>query len=564
MVQERLIQNEGVRDYEPSRYDSFFHPRCDLVRMQLRYNWGTSMKLKLFVLAILLFGACSDSNGPASLTFVGVGQPSFDPGAAGTMDVVSPGDTSSIVCSSDDECQTTDLGPCGTSVCSSQGQCETVWKEDGASCDDGDSCTEGESCTSGECGGGENTCPCDTDEDCSGPGFDLCLGNWSCQDNTCQVDSKTAVECDEDLGPCLESLCNPNTGACEEETLEDGLSCDDSDACTGASRCKDGACYADPDSDISCDDGAECTLDSCDPEQGCVYAAKEGSCDDGDVCTLGDTCQDGTCVASEELECTTENQCMNAVCEPTTGCTELPKLEGVACDDGNACTDGDACLDGSCLAGQSICDCETDADCPDDDDLCNGVPTCVANECIIAADSIPQCNSAIECIALNCVPATGECEEEPVPNGTPCVDGLGCTEDSKCAAGACVGTPKLCDDANPCTVDSCDEAVGACVFTALDGPCDDGEPCTLGDKCLNGGCVGGSKDLCPDGDDCTVDSCTEGVGCEWLPVSCDDGNKCTDDKCAAVGGCKNQPKVCDKDDVGCVAKAVHSLALVRV
>jgi len=46
-----------------------------------------------------------------------------------------------------------------------------------------------------------------------------------------------------------------------------------------------------------------------------------------------------------------------------------------------------------------------------------------------------------------------------------CDDGLACTTGDVCTAGQCVGqAPAICDDANPCTRDGCDDVAG-CVNT---------------------------------------------------------------------------------------------------
>ena len=65
--------------------------------------------------------------------------------------------------------------------------------------------------------------------------------------------------------------------------------------------------------------------------------------------------------------------------------------------------------------------------------------------------------------------------------------------------------PSDCDDADPCTTDTC--AAGACTFTPL--PCDDGDGCTV-DACVGGTCHFTARS-CDDGVDCTADSCTGGA-----------------------------------------------------
>lgn len=93
--------------------------------------------------------------------------------------------------------------------------------------------------------------------------------------------------------------------------------------------------------------------------------------------------------------------------------------------------------------------------------------------------------------------------------------------------------PPSCDDANPCTVDTCDGA--GCVHEPM--VCDDSDACTL-DACdpMNGLC-GATPLSCDDGDACTTDSCNPQSGCVQTPVDCDDQDPCTADSCSADGTC---------------------------
>ncbi|MEC8022637.1 MAG: MYXO-CTERM sorting domain-containing protein, partial [Myxococcota bacterium] len=73
-------------------------------------------------------------------------------------------------------------------------------------------------------------------------------------------------------------------------------------------------------------------------------------------------------------------------------------------------------------------------------------------------------------------------------DGIPCDDGDICTQSDTCVTGNCVGSDlTICDDANPCTTDTCDPADG-CTFENITGPCDDGDLCTEGDTCSGGAC----------------------------------------------------------------------------
>lgn len=79
----------------------------------------------------------------------------------------------------------------------------------------------------------------------------------------------------------------------------------------------------------------------------------------------------------------------------------------------------------------------------------------------------------------------------PVADNTSCMTAY-CTVDATCQAGICSGTPRDCSDTDPCTVDTCDAAGGACKheeqFVCGDGVrcgaerCDDGNT-SSGDGC---------------------------------------------------------------------------------
>ncbi len=128
--------------------------------------------------------------------------------------------------------------------------------------------------------------------------------------------------------------------------------CVDGDLCNGDERCSDGICT--PGTTLVCDDGDGCTNDACDPLTGCTTtpAANGTSCSDGDRCNGVETCQGGTCRAGDALSCNDRNACTSDTCDPVAGCTFAPQAG--ACDDGDACTSDDACVAGVC-AGVERC-----------------------------------------------------------------------------------------------------------------------------------------------------------------------------------------------------------------
>lgn len=80
-----------------------------------------------------------------------------------------------------------------------------------------------------------------------------------------------------------------------------------------------------------CDDDNGCTDDSCDPASGCVRAFNSAPCDDGNLCTTADTCSGGSCVGGPPLNCNDGLNCTVDSCDPVAGCSSLA----------NACVDLD-------------------------------------------------------------------------------------------------------------------------------------------------------------------------------------------------------------------------------
>ena len=159
--------------------------------------------------------------------------------------------------------------------------------------------------------------------------------------------------------------------------------------------------------------------------------------------------------------------------------------------------------------------------------------------------------------------SANKCQVIAAPVGTACDDGFFCTLSDACTPTAgCKGTAKVCDDGNPCTKDSCAGKDGSC-YAVLDyGACDDGDACTVKTSCNNGKCGEGATADCNDANPCTADSCAPATGCAHTPVAalcsdvchpnavcqvgvcvlggaldCDDANSCTADSCTSASGC---------------------------
>jgi hypothetical protein len=128
---------------------------------------------------------------------------------------------------------------------------------------------------------------------------------------------------------------------------------------------------------------------TCDTATGlCVTAPNGMACDDGDPCTQTDTCQNGTCVGSNPVDCTPASECQVRACDPVSGaCTAaVNKPPNTPCNGGE-----DVCCGGTCEP----------RDCCDDDG-CAGNAVCLSNgSCAIPCD--PSRN---DCCG-NCVPTEG-------------------------------------------------------------------------------------------------------------------------------------------------------------
>ena len=167
---------------------------------------------------------------------------------------------------------------------------------DDASCDDGDVCNGFETCDPvNDCQQGEPLV-CDDGNLCTTDGCDSVAG--------C---ANVPVEC-----PAGEQ-CDPGTGECVTPPECTGdADCDDGMFCNGAEICDaTGTCQ--PGTPVDCDDGVDCTVDTCDEvADECANTPDDNACpDDGLFCT------------GEEI------------CDPAAGCVSTgdPCPEGMTCNE---------------------------------------------------------------------------------------------------------------------------------------------------------------------------------------------------------------------------------------
>lgn len=540
----------------------------------------------LVVLAALLAVGCSEggSAGTVDLT-----EDTFTPDAAQ--------DTEPEIffgCNTVEDCAGKEIpGSCKKVACIDS-KCEIVGAEDGVLCDDNQLCTENDQCYLGDCKGTVKTC---SDSNiCTDDACDPTTGQCAFTPNTAPCDDSKPCTQGE---ACSNGECTGGTSICDPCASDaDCEKQDDGNKCNGVLMCVNQQCVDAPNSAVNCATMPEvaCKTPSCDPATGqCIYIenADGSDCNDANACTKEDKCDKGVCRGTP-LTCNDGNDCTLDSCDADKGCQTTKAADGLECEDNDLCTSDDACVDGQCK-GLDVCACTTNEDCIpfEDGNLCNGTLQCVSGKCIVNADTVVPCNAGTDpCKTNTCDPTTGKCEQKLALDGTSCEDKNACTQNDYCSQGTCVGLPVNCNDNKACTADSCEPLTG-CVNAPKEGSCGDGDPCTTNDRCVNGECMGdpdptcgpcetdadcaNDTDLCNGTIKCTAGKCKldpatvtdcKGVAvgtcetatcepstgaCIVSPVAdateCDDLNACTkNDKCQA-GTCKGQNIVCDDSNI---------------
>ena len=240
---------------------------------------------------------------------------------------------STAPCNDGDSC-TADEGACDTAgVCVA----EAFDCDDNNPCTD-DSCTPGLGCSSVSSG----ACTCESDEDCEPP-EDRCLGVSKCVTTEaqpwfhCEVDPSTAVVCENppDATICLAVECEPATGDCIKLSQKEGEVCaDPMSLCGLPSTCKGGECVAG--AKKKCSDGNACTQDLCVADVGCLNPPIAlNACTDDSICTLDLGCdtKDGCKFFDLTPDCDDGEECTADTCDAVVGCQHAPLIQD-CCDFG--------------------------------------------------------------------------------------------------------------------------------------------------------------------------------------------------------------------------------------
>ena len=188
------------------------------------------------------------------------------------------------------------------------------------------------------------------------------------------------------------------------------------------------------------------------------------------------------------------NQPLVVTTEPGGFC--FPCISHADCNDGLFCNGDETCVGGTCQPGTDQC--TTGQVCDERADVC--IAACVDDQ---------DCADTNSCTTDSCDLDSGYCQNDPLPDGTACEDGVYCNGVETCDAGG------ICQpDTNPCPGQMCDEINDECVDCLDNTNCpDDGAFCNGDEICDNGSCTSS-------GDPCPGQSCNEATdSCETIITS---------------------------------------------
>jgi hypothetical protein len=268
-----------------------------------------------------------------------------------------------------------DGDPCTGSVCIPEIGCErlhnTPCADDGNLCTD-DVCSAGVCTHPSPCGPGGDPCGGGRCEPAIGCVFDPLPDGAGCYyGNACPsrcASATCANPCVDDdpctVDSCQDGLCVYSDDRCVTDCVNqaDGTPCSDGSVCT-TGQCETGQCVATPvvcdtascnryggacifyskcGRDTRCeDDDDPCTIDLCDPEEGCLHLlAPAGTfCDEDGLRCTRDVCDAAGACTHPPLTCDDGNACTVDGCDPVTICGDTGNVHTPRdCNDHDACT----------------------------------------------------------------------------------------------------------------------------------------------------------------------------------------------------------------------------------
>ncbi len=386
-------------------------------------------------------------------------------------------------------------------------QCATA-----AECDDNNVCTE-DSCVSEICAHSNNSAVCDDGNSCTASDF--------CSGGLCRPG---ANPCD-DNDACTDDVCDGQGGCTYTPTV-----CNDNNGCTSDSCNSATGCVFAPLSGSPCSDGNGCTInDTCD----------NGICQPGPTPIPQQFCNSGAF--------TIPNGAPNTVIGPA---TPYPATI-VASDVGTICKvtvqlnsffhtdpeDVDVLLEGP--QGQNA---KIMSDCgflsPAGNVPPPGINLNLDDASLSSMVLWPLTSGTYRPTDLDFVGAP----ESPWPAPAPVALGGSALSIFSGTSGAGTWNLWIRDQYAPGVggVSSGWCLTISSASCAANAQCDDGNACNGVEAC-NGICHPGTPINCDDADSCTIDSCNPTNGtCSHAPNTCDDGDPCTEDSCTALG-CVHTP-----------------------
>ena len=212
-------------------------------------------------------------------------------------------------------CQNTPIGCDDGDACTAD-SCDDVLgcQHAGIDCDDASVCTVDSCDTALGC---QNTpISCDDGDICT---VDSCDAVQGCQNGP--------ISCD-DGDACTVDSCDAAAG-CQYNQAVDGTSCEDAEECNGAEICIAGTCTGGsqlPDG-TPCGDGNPCNGDDSCLAGACLGGTPppEGTpCSDGDACNGLESCFGEVCTTVDPLNCDDGNDCTADSCDQLLGCANDP------------------------------------------------------------------------------------------------------------------------------------------------------------------------------------------------------------------------------------------------
>ena len=274
---------------------------------------------------------------------------------------------------------------CTADLCDKFKGCVSSPKE----CSDNDACTE-DSCS--------KTAGCKST-------LKVCADTLECTTDSC--DPKVGCKFEVKFGaPCgnggfcdAAATCGKCVPKCDAGSCTDGCggfcagACNDKDACTENDACNSGKCQG---TVKSCDDANSCTKDSCDSVTGCINGNVDSNvCGDGNACTDADKCTNGACSGTVKT-CDDKNECTVDSCDPKDGCKNVAKTVASCSSGAGKCIDGGCCVP---KCGTSQCG---DDGCGGTCGACGATSACTAGKCVLVA--MPK----IEAVDAFTFPVSGE------------------------------------------------------------------------------------------------------------------------------------------------------------